>query len=227
MIIVEYLHLKDDLGELWDFDENRNLQYQDLIFDNAVSMLHSKGFKISASSIKASGLNLDKNLVVEHYKNKELQAGLISPPFIIRSENLVMPPIESLEQLLVELYISLDPMIVDRSPLSQNYLDTMNFKEYLQDIDVSENTAILVIQSAHLSTSAIKGLGVGLIFAAASSSNRGHVQVGFQHGHQGPAINAYLIHKGSGELLWTNYSTQAIKSTKSHHLFNTFPQVIK
>jgi hypothetical protein len=228
MIFVEYLHLKDDVGELWDFDENRNIKSQNIIFNNSLNMLQSKGYKIADANIKSSGINLDKNLIVEHYIGRELQQAVISPPFIIRTENLNHQSVASLEYLLSELYVSLDPNFVDRGPLSQDYLDTMNFKEYLQDIDIPNNTAVLVVQSTQLSTSAVKGIGIGLLFAAAANSNsshgHGHVNIGFNQQYQGPAVNAYLLHKGTGDLLWANYSNNTISSTKPHRLFETFPQ---
>lgn len=221
MLVVDYVELVDDFGEFYDFDEDRNLQKNDELFDSLSEKMNTKGYQMANESLQSSGLYLYQNLLVEHYANKKLQADLISPPFYTESRGLEDNDLQLLGELMQDLLVSLDPVIVDRGEKSQRYLNSLEFSEFTKGLNVSENSAILLVLVSKERISAIKGLGLTLLSAAASQNSR--VNVGFYGNYGNGFTHAYLIDAQSGKLVWTNYTNKAISAKSLDSLLRGFP----
>ena len=198
LIMIEYLEIKDDIKGLWNFSEGRNLFQQDQLYATAQLMLEQKGYGVAAMHLKTSGLIIDRSFAVEHYIGDK-QQGVISPPYIVRSYNLDESQIQGLEMLLAELNRPLSPAMVDLRSYVKN-----NYKQQMSAIDLDDNMAILIIQVYRPRVSVFANVGV-MVSLSSSGSHGSYVGVG---GHnQSPISVAYLLHKGTGDVIWSNKTT--------------------
>ncbi len=221
-IAVEFASLKDDVGKLWDFDEEYNLNYQDKIYQGAKTALEAKGYHVLPSYLKTSGLMIDRNYEAEHYKNKKLQEKLISPPFIIRSTDLTDTDIDVLIDIHYELYNTISPSIAAKTHDYQH--NSHQSKKILSPLTLADNTAILIVSANKPRVSAIKNIGIGLLSAGLVAGATSGAYIGVTTLHGIPTTNSYLIHKGSGELLWSNFSGAVNISPKTTSFFSTIPE---
>ena len=142
LVMVEYLDIKDDVKGFWNFEEFRNLEHQDELFEISNNMIVNKGYKLTDMSLKSSGLIINRNFNVDHLLGKELQKQAIGPPYILRSVNLSDKNIQGLEVLLSELNAPMSAVMSDmRSYVKNNYYNE------IQALDLPTDTAILIIQS--------------------------------------------------------------------------------
>jgi len=193
VIMVEYLEIKEDSGEYWNFNENLNLLKQDELYMIAQKMLESKGYYLANKNLKTSGLITDRNLMLEHYVNNKLQNEVISPPYIVRSINLDDKNIQGFEMLLAELNQPISPAMVDL----RSYVFS-NFKSQMSDLNLSDDSAIFIIQVYKPKFSVFSNINIG--FTASSSGS----SIGIGREHQPPSSYAYLIHVGTGDVIWSN-----------------------
>ncbi len=213
MIMVEYLELKDDVIRYWNFNEDTNIEQQDLLYDVAENMLREKGYHVITDSLKTSGLVVARDFYVDHYVDNKRQDDAIVPPYIIRSIGLDDNNINTLESLLAELTQPITPVLSDYRTFIKN-----NYKEQTQAIDVSDDTAILVIHSYRPRVSFFSNIDVG--FGVSNSGNGAFAGVSNQQ--PTAKTSAYLIHKGSGEVIWAN-QTSLIKPKTQHKFFSQLP----
>jgi len=213
LVAVEYLNLKETLTGSWIFNENTNLSNQDRIYGIVVEMLENKGYTIANQSLKTSGLILNRNILAKHYYNEKLQELPISPPFIIRSIDIDEATIQGLEVLLAEINKPVSHVMSDYKSFINN-----NFKPQMQSINIDDNVAILLIQSFKPKNTIFSSFDVG--FGVSSSSSA--VFASTDNVTYKPTSYAYLIHKGTGELLWSNKISE-IKSKNQLKFFEKFP----
>ena len=213
LIMVEYLDIKDDFKGLWNFEEDINLFQQDELFNIASQMLLDKGYEVADSSLKTSGLIIARSFLAEHYINKQQQAYPISPPYIVRSVNLDDASIQGLEMLLAELNRPVSPAMSDLRAYISN-----NFTQQMSNINLASDTAILIIQAYKPRASVFANIDIG--FSASSFGNSSYV--GFGGNKQRPTSYAYFIHRGTGDLIWSN-KTSIIKATTQEKFFSELP----
>ncbi len=214
LLLIDYTSLKDDIGKVLDFDEDYNIKQQDRIYDSLSQLLQNKGYGILPKSFKTSGLLFNPDLIVEHYKNKELQANHISPPFIMRSIGLSDNDINQLTNLVYLLNGTVSRKVVDN--IHKYRFATEEAARLLATVDIPEKTAVLIITANRPKVSAMKNIGIGLLSAAAMASASGGTFVGVSTLHGTPSTFGYFVDATSGQLLWTNYAgSTSFKNTKS------------
>ncbi len=214
LLLLDFTSLKDDIGEIWDFDEDYNIKQQDRIYSHISQLLQNKGFDVLPMSLKTSGLLIHPDLAVEHYKQKELQSSLISPPFIIRSVELSDKDLNQLTNLFYLLNGTVSHKVADN--IHKYRFASEEAARLLSTVDLPEKTAVLVITANRPKVSAMKNIGIGLLSAAAMASASGGTFVGVSTLHGTPSTFGYLIDANSGQLLWTNYAgSTSFKNSKS------------
>lgn len=192
-VMVEYLNIKEGFDTHWNFDENVNLNQQDALYDMAVGMLQKKGYRVSDKSLKTSGFIMDRSFLVDHFLNKKKQSQLLSAPYIVRSVNLDDATIQGFEMLLAELNSPMSAVMSDlRSYVKNNYAQQLNA------INIEPNSAVLIIKVYKPRQVMLPNIGFGVSTSMWDSS------VNFNSETPRPESEAYLIHKDSGEVLWSN-----------------------
>ncbi len=197
MIMIEYLAIKDDLKGLWNFEEYSNLDNQDKLHNIAAKMLKAKGYNLANMALKSSGLIIDRGYLVDHLIGKKKQSVPIEPPYILRSINLENATIQGLESLLFELNAPISAVMSDMRSFVKN-----NFIRETQALNMTDDTAILIIQSYKPRVSIFADMQLDLV----TSSSGGGAYVNLNNRIR-PTTYAYLIHVGTGDLLWSNNTT--------------------
>lgn len=211
IIMVEYLDIKQGFGQYWKFNEAANLFQQDYLYDVSVARLEAKGYKVSPKFLKTSGLIVDRSFRVKHFVNKKVMPELITPPFIIRSFDIDDDTIHGLEYLLAALNRPMSAVMSDlRAYVVNNYLQQM------QAIDLPENTGILIIQSYKPKSYPFADFDVGIGGSSFNSS------VGISHYAMPATTRAYFLHKGTGDLIWSN-QTALINDKNQQQFFFELP----
>jgi hypothetical protein len=213
LIMVEYLNAKDDIKGFWNFDEDINLSNQDALYDLASQMLISKGYLLSNKILKTSGLVMARDFYMDHYVDKQLQDEAISPPYIVRSVNLEDENIQGLEYLLAELNRPMSSVMTDYRGFVHN-----NYKQQSTSIGLSNDTAILLIQSYKPRVNLFENVTIDY----SVTSSGGGSGVGLSKRAPRASSQAYLIHVGSGDLLWSN-KTSLIKLSNQEKFFKELP----
>ena len=212
VVMVEYLNVKEGFDSYWDFNENINLENQDELYNMAVQILTEKGYGVSDKSLKTSGIVVDRNFVLDHFLDKKKQKQLIAPPYIVRSVNLQDENIQGFEFLLAELNSPMSAVMADLRTYVNN-----NYKQQMDSIDLNPQSAVLVIQVYKPR----KAMLPNIEFAVTSSVWDTHVDFG---SIQPASISAaYLIHNGSGDVLWSNKSSY-INTKKPQKFFAELPK---
>lgn len=214
LIMIEYLELKDDTRNYWNFDEEANIKQQDLLYQIAHQMLLEKGYEVSSSSLKTSGLVVARDYYVDHYINKKPKPQPIAPPYIIRSIDLNDDHIYALESLLATLTEPVSSVMSDYRAFIKN-----NYKEQTQNIDISDDIAILVVQSYRPRTTVFSNVDVGFSFS--NGGNGAFAGIGGRQ--QFAKTSAYFIHKGSGDVIWANH-TDLIRVKSQQKFFSQLPK---
>lgn len=212
MIMVEYLAIKDDLKGFWNFEENRNLENQDRLHNIAARMLKTKGYNLANMALKSSGLIINRGYLVDHLIGKQKQPSPIEPPYILRSINLKNSTIQSLESLLFELNAPISAVMSDMRSFVKN-----NFIRETQALNMTSDTAILIVQSYKPRVSIFANMQVDLMTSPNGSSAFVNM-----NSHIRPTTYAYLIHVGTGDLLWSN-KTSLITDKNQQKFFFELP----
>jgi hypothetical protein len=214
LLLIDFTSLKDDIGKIWDFDEDYNIKQQDSIHTHLSQLLVDKGYDVLPKNLKTSGLLLDPNLAVEHYKNKSLQQSLISAPFIVRSVELNDNELNQLTDLFYLLNGTVSPKVANH--IYKYRFATEDAAQLLSQVELPENTAVLVITANRPKISAMKNIGIGLLSAGLVLGASGGTYVGISTLHGIPSTFGYFIDAKTGQLLWTNYAgSTSFKNSKS------------
>lgn len=211
LIVVEYLNMKENTDGSFTFSEDVNLINQDEIYNLVSDVLEGKGYPVSSAYLKSSGFIMDRSVVVRHYYNGEKKDQMISPPFILRSFNLNESIVQGLEILMYELNKPMSRVLKDyRASIYNNYLEVMPM------IDLPDDTAILLVESYRPKNVFLGSFDVG--FGVGNSS----VSMGLHNRPYKPKTEVNFIHKGSGDLLWSN-QTSLLGEENKEKFFQTFP----
>lgn len=211
VIMIEYLALKNHINSSWSFDENKHLLNQDRLYEFASEVLLEKGYAVSDSSLKTSGLVTDRNMQVKHYLNRKRLPHFISPPFIVRSVNITNSGIQALEELLAEIDSPVSPVLSDYKSYIRN-----NYRPQMSGVELTGDTAILLIQSYQQKSLLSDNWQIG--FGVSTPT----VGLGFET-QMNQNASAYLIHTGSGDLLWSN-TTHSIRQRNYQEFFSLLPE---
>ena len=218
LLVLDYVSLKDDVGKLWDFDENYNLKQLDKNYAQLKTLIENKGYTVINKSLKASGLLMDSEYQAEHYVDKKLQDKLISPPFIIQATDLNDDEIQALLSLNYATRVHLGMQIMSKKKNSHYGLLTNN--DNWHNLNLSDDTAIVVININHPKISAVKAMGIGVLSAAATGGYMYVTPYGI------PSTFGYMLHPKTGDILWTNYQS-TIRFSKTSKFFAQMPQATK
>ena len=211
LIVVEYLNMKENLDGSFTFSEDVNLINQDEIYNLISGVLKDKGYPVSSAYLKSSGFIMDRSVVVRHYYNGKKENKMISPPFILRSFNLDESVIQGLEILMYELNKPVSRVLEDyRANIYNNYLEVMPM------IDLPDDTAILLVESYRPKNAFLGSFDVG--FGVGNSG----ASMGLYNRPYKPKTEVFFIHKGSGDLLWSN-QTSLLGEENKEKFFQTFP----
>ena len=218
LLVLDYVSLKDDVGKLWDFDENYNLKQLDNNYAQIKTLIEDKGYTVINKTLKASGLIIDNQYQAEHYLDKKLQEKLISPPFIIKATDLDDDEIQTLIILNYETRVHLGTEIMSKKKYL-NYGLLPNIGN-LAKLDLPDDTAIIVVNINNPKISAVKAMGIGVLSAAATGGYMYVTPYGI------PSTFGYMLHPKTGDILWTNYGSR-VRFLKSSKFFTLLPQATK
>lgn len=214
LLVLDYVSLKDDVGELWDYKEDYNIKHMDKTYNEIKNSLQAKGYNILDTELKASGLLMEDEYQAEHYKGGKLKDDLISPPFMINFENYSDQQINDFRDLNLEVREHLGNGIISEVK-TYNYGLLPNL-ENLRKMELPKNTAIIVINANRPKISAVKAIGVGVLSAALTG---GYLIVS---SHGVPSTFGYMIHADTGDILWTNFGSN-VKFTPKSTYFKELP----
>ncbi len=202
VVVIDYLNLKDDLGNYWDFDSqhHKTILNQKLTAVNRLTV--EAGYPKISNYVLSSGLLVKPDFAVEHYQTKQLQAGLLYPPYVLAAEKTSSQLIDQHQEImnLLVKYIA-----------QRRYRETdeythrgMQMAYHFDAMDLPPNTGILYIHIDLSAPGIIKQTGTFLL-AGAAASQADYAQINFAATPRRQA-SAFLLHKASGQILWKNHS---------------------
>ena len=200
--MIDYLNLKDDVGKFWDFDSYYHQKVLNQLFHSIDSQLQSFGYPAIDSYILSSGLLIHTDFQVEHYIQDEFQNERLNPPFILAKQGMTNEQTSQHQEILGILV----KYIAQRRHLENDDLSHrgMQLGYQLATVDLTDDTAILYVQIDLSAPGIIKQLGTLLLSGAiASQADYAHLHLDATASHH---ASAFLVHKGSGQILWKNYS---------------------
>jgi hypothetical protein len=203
ILVIDYLNLKDDLGQFWDFDGFYHQRVLNQLLHDIDGYLQAKGYPAIDGYILSSGLLIKSQFSVDHYIQDVPQQEALQPPFILAHQDTDTKQIEQHQEVLGLLV----KYIAQRKHSQQDPLSHrgMQLGYQMASMNIPEDTVILYVHIDLSAPGAIKQLSTFLM-AGAVASQADYAQVHFnptatQH------ASAFLLHKGSGQILWKNYST--------------------
>jgi len=218
MVVMDYLNLKDDLGQQWDFDSDHHQQLLNRLLGDTNHWLRQRGYPKVDQYLLTSGLLFRQPIPVDHYQQQQLQPDPLYPPYLLASSGTdqVMLHQEVL-QLLVK-YTAPRRHHPDQS----DSLRGMHVGHQFQSLDMADDTAVLYVHINQSAPGLIKQLS-SLILAAAVASQTDHTQVYLDAGHQRQA-SAFLI-DSTGRILWKNHSLSWHPGLPVEQLLIEFPRL--
>lgn len=204
MLVIDYLNLKDDVGKYWDFDSHYHQKVLNQLLHKINSQLSKAGYPQVNTYLLSSGLLFKTDFSVEHYIQDQLQNELMYPPFILAKQNITEVQIPQHQEILGTFVKYIAPRRHHNSDeLSHR---GMQLGYQLESMDVADGTAIMYVQIDLSAPGIIKQLGAFLLSGAIAS------QADYAHIHLDATTkrhaSAFLIHKGSGQILWKNHTTR-------------------
>lgn len=96
----------------------------------------------------------------------------------------------------------------------------------LEPLEIADDTLILIVSMANPRISFAKGVGGAMVSTAATLTLTGGEYISYPLYYASEGTAAFLLHKGSGELIWKNYYRRVRgKHEKPETLFAGFPSV--
>lgn len=225
VVVLDYLAFVDDIGKLYNYDLAYNQQQLDALKQRVADMLQQKGHEEIVFAIVASGIDLNREMDFELYKNKKFQKKLINPPFIVQTAALSEAGINQLIDGFIE---------------AQRYAPMENNEQYRAFFDnltltpitlqAKENADFKLLPDGHVlylrlmspRVSFGKKLGIGLLAGGLTLGLSGGAYIGIAI-TQGQAYAAgVLIDSRSGTLLWKNFQVRS--TDPSDKFFSEFPK---
>lgn len=218
-VVIDYLNLRDDVGKYWDFDSYYHQATLDLLFTQAKSILNDAGYPEVSSYVLSSGFLIKNEFAVEHYWQDQDQNELLFPPYILAQNNILPEHINQHQEFLTIMVKYLAQRRHHTGdPLS---LRGMQMGYHFENMDLADHTALLYIHINQSAPGAIKQLS-SLLLTGAIASQADYAHVGIDFSSEKHA-SAFFIHKGSGQILWKNYSNQWSTDQPLKELFTAFP----
>lgn len=220
MVVIDYLNLKDDVGKYWDFDSYYHQKVLNQMLRQLDTELQSVGYPKANAYLLSSGLLIKHPFAVEHYIEDQPQDELLYPPFILAQNNIIESQIPQHQEILSILV----KYIAQRRHHQTDELSHrgMQMGYQLAAMDLSDDTAILYVHIDLSAPGIIKQLSSFLISGAiASQADYGHVHLDATTKRHASAI---LIHKGSGQILWKNFTQQWTPEQPIQQLLNGLPK---
>jgi hypothetical protein len=200
VLVIDYLNLKDDLGDRWDFDSLQHQQLLNHLLKESSHWLQQWGYPRVTNYLLSSGLLIRQPLAVDHYQHKALQPEPLFPPYLLASEGIEEPAMHQEPLALLVKYTA--PR--RHHPGNPDSLRGMHIGYHFSELKLPADTAVLYLHIDQSATGIIKQLST-LLLTGALASQSDHAQVYLAANSQRQA-SAFLIH-ASGEILWKNHST--------------------
>ena len=204
VVVIDYLNLRDDVGKYWDFDSYFHQKSLDHLLVQANQTLQQAGYPAVHAYLLSSGLLINNDLPVEHYYQDQLQAELLYPPFILAQQDVSDEQIAQHQEFLTIMV----KYMASRRHIEDDELSHrgMQMGYHFENMSLPDNTAILYIHINQSAAGIINQLATVLLTGAiASQADYAYVGVDLNAKRQ---ASAFLVHKGSGQILWKNHSNQ-------------------
>ncbi len=220
LVVIDYLNLRDDVGKYWDFDSYYHQATLDRLLAQANASLQQAGYPAVQSYLLSSGLLINNDFPVEHYIKDQLQAELLYPPYILAQQNISKEQITQHQEFLG---IMVKYMATRRHhQMDEHSHRGMQMGYHFAAMDLPDNTAILYLHINQSATGIIKQLGTVLLTGAiASQADYAHVGMDLSSKKQ---ASAFLVHQGSGQILWKNHSNSWNTSLPISQLLTQLPK---
>ncbi len=202
VLVIDYLNLKDDIGKYWDFDSHYHQQTLNQLLADADWTLQQSGYPKVNSYLISSGLLIKHDWPVEHYIKNQFQENLLYPPFILAHQGITQKHIDQHQEFLS---IKVKYMGQRRHQLNHEHTHRgMQMGYHFESLDLPASTGILYLQIDQSAPGIIKQLGTVLI-SGTIASQADYAQMNLDLSNRRHA-SAFLVHKGSGQILWKNHS---------------------
>lgn len=223
VVVIDYLNLKDDVGKYWDFDSYYHQKTLDHLLSQVESILLQEGYPKVSAFLLSSGLLIKNEFAVEHYWQEQSKKEMLYPPYLLALSNVRKEHIEQHREFLT---IMVKYLAHRRHHLSDPFsLTGMQMGYHFENLDLADDTGLFYLYINQSAPGAIKQLGALLLSGAiASQADYAHVGIDLSSNKH---ASAFLIHKGSGQILWKNYSNQWASDQPLSQLLTTFPTAIK
>lgn len=220
MVVIDYLNLRDDVGKLWDFDSYYHQKTLDQLLAQVNEQLQLAGYPAVEAYLLSSGLLIKNDFAVEHYFNEQLQPELLYPPYILAQQNINNEHIAQHQEFLGLMVKYMGPRRhIENDELTHR---GMQMGYHFESMDLPADTGILYIHINQSAPGIIKQMGTVLL-TGAIASQADYAYVGFDASSTKQS-SAFLVHKGSGQILWKNHSTQWATDRPLSELLNLFPK---
>lgn len=219
VVVIDYLNLRDDIGKYWDFDSYYHQQTLDRLFQQASDQLQAAGYPVAESYLLTSGLLVQHDFAVEHYIEDVLQPERLYPPYILAQSGLNQQQISQHQEFLGIMV----KYIAGRRHLENDESTHrgMQMAYHFEAMDLPDQTAILYMHINQSAAGIIKQLST-LLLTGAMASQADAAYVGLDLTAQRQA-SAFLVHKGSGQILWKNHSKQWSTEQPISELIKSLP----
>ena len=213
LVMVDYLHLVDDVGKLLDYPADLN-QAQLVKLQNFIeSTVRAKGFSGQLDfAVVSSGIGINPDMAFEHYVGGKKREELIYPPM-----HLEAPYHEALEYQLIQSFAHAQQIALTQvaKPTTSYFADLKMHTIRLTapadwswpDIETDDKVAIMHVRAVYPRVSFVKAMGVSLLSAglSAGATGGGYVAVSTPMGV--PHSTALLLDNQTGQVVWKNHST--------------------
>lgn len=219
VVVIDYLNLRDDIGEYWDFDSYYHQKTLDHLFAQVKAQLNEAGYPKINSYLLSSGLLLKDSFAVEHYVQDQPKEGMLYPPYLQAQTNIKDEHIAQHREFLnIMIKYLAQRKHHETDPVSMR---GMQMGYHFEEMQLEENTAILYIHINQSAPGIMKTLSTLLLTGAiASQADYAHVGIDLSSHKQ---ASIFWIHKGSGQILWKNHSTSWSTSRPLAQLLTNFP----
>lgn len=220
MVVIDYLNLRDDLGQYWDYDSYYHQKTLNKLLIQVDTELQHAGYPPTQSYLLSSGLLIKTDFPVEHYIKEQLQTELLYPPYSLAQQNISGELISQHQEFLGILV----KYMATRRHIENDEISHrgMQMGYHFESMNLPNNTAILYMHINQSAVGIIKQLGTVLLSGAiASQADYGYLGVDLNSKKH---ASAFLVHKGSGQILWKNHSSRWSTDRPITDLLNFFPQ---
>ncbi len=222
LLAVDFLSIRDDVGQHWDFDENAHVRSLNRADAGLVAQIESHGFLPADKALVSSGIWLHPDLAVDHYRNGKQLPDPIYPPFLIGNTGMSEVAAEAVADLYPVLARELADIEVRRQWLRE--FNLFNYRQQMAEVIPDADHLLLIVQYHDPSVSLMKRLGLLLLGVGVSqASDYSYASFDLQNQRSASSF-AYLIDSRDGQLLWKNRVNQIdLSQAGFDRLFEGFP----